>query len=259
MTPPTSSVAVQSTVAGLHLPRRFARFSARLLSPADAAAVFDLRRRVFATLPLEFRLNDPADQDVERAEREWADEHLNRPAITLGVFAGASLIAYATVILPGGDYRCEIGDRLNLSSDDMANSAHLASCFIDNGYRGHGLQLKLIKWRLAVARIFERRLVVSMTAAGNEYSRRNLLAAGLSVKRVAERTPGRFWYYLGLDLAAPQRRVIESVWVHDSERARQVELTAAGFEGIVEKARLGPHSHEFFIQFALLREIRDPR
>jgi len=247
-----NSITVHSSVARLHLPRQLARLSARLLKLDDAEIVLDLRRRVFATLPVELRLNDPKGQDIERTETAWINEHLNLPAITLGIFASELLIAYATIIVPSRDYCCEIGDRLGLTQDDMAHSAHLASCFIDSAYRGFGLQLKLIKWRIAVAHIFERRLVVSMTAAGNEHSRRNLFAAGLSIKQVAERTPNRYWYYLGLDLAAPHRHLVESQWVRDTEHAKQAELTSIGFEGIGERANLDATSREYFIEFARL-------
>ena len=217
-------------------PLHLSHLSARVLGTADTPSVLALRQLVFSTLPSSFRLSPPDPDASIELEREmaWASKHLTTPAVSIGVFDESNLVAYATVVMPNAGYRCEIGERLALSPKNMARSAHMASCFIDPEFRGHGLQRLLLDWRLILAKAATRTLVVAMTAAGNVYSRSNLLATGLSIQQVTERAPGRFWFFLARELGVERTMTGSPVWVRDSDFTRQKQLIFAGFEGVGE-------------------------
>jgi hypothetical protein len=248
----------------LHLPKGLSQFTSRLLMPDDQAVVLRFRQHIFATLPAQFRLADPqavAASNVSTAVQEgygqtearWAQLHLSRPGITLGVFHRGQLVAYASLLLPGCE--AEGGDLsrlLNLSGVDTARSAHMAACMVAEDFRGLRLQSKLLAWRRECAVRANRSLLLGMTACGNRYSLRNMLDAGLCVRWVGEIRPGRWWHVLALDLQlAPHTAVTQHEWVRADDYRRQAQLTGLGFEGVADMTRPGWNATmDTFLDFA---------
>jgi hypothetical protein len=254
---PMATVTPLAELPLLHLPKGLSQFTSRLLTPDDQSVVLRFRQRIFATLPPEFRLLDPdlmaASTPSNAAEARWAQLHLSRPGITLGVFHQDQLVAYASLLLPaceaeGGD----LSRLLGLPDGDIARSAHMAACMVAEDFRGLRLQSKLLAWRRECAVRAKRSLLLAMTAGGNRYSLRNMLDAGLCVRWVGELRPGRWWHVLALDLQqGPRNAATQHEWVKADDYLRQAQLTGLGFEGVAEMTRPGWHaSMDTYLDFA---------
>ena len=228
-------------------------FTGRLLSSHDGDMVLNFRTKIFANLPTEFRVADPELDDIAGAELQWAREHLCKTSVTLGIFHHRELIAFASLVLPQNGTAHPGNPLIGLADAQSGHCAHLAACMVAENFRGMHLQTKLIHWRRSFAIRAGRSLLVSMTACGNRYSLRNLLSAGLSIRWIGERGPGRWWYALAVDLEAdaeaPTR--LDPIWVHGDDYPQQVALTRQGFEGVAETLRPDTHGRPaFYIAFA---------
>ena len=152
----------------LALPRGLLQLSSRLLTWRDHEDVLAFRRQIFLTLPRKFRVTDPDCEDIETAETRWAQTHLCHQAITLGIFHGSKLIAFASLIFPqGASEDDKLSRLLGLSNSDNQRSAQMAACMVAEDFRGFRLQPALLAWRRHVAALAGKSLIVSMTACGN--------------------------------------------------------------------------------------------
>lgn len=223
----------------LQLPRNLSQLSSRLLSWRDHEEVLAFRRHIFLTLPKQFRVTDPDCENLETAETKWAQTHLCLPAITLGIFHGSKLIAFASLIFPQSASKDnKISSLLNLSDFDIQRSAQMAACMVAEDFRGLRLQPALLRWRCHLAVLAGKSFIVSMTACGNVYSMRNLLGAGMSIRWVGELKPDRWWQILAMDLptvnARPPR--LNPVFVQGNDYRQQAALTQLDYEGFVDIA-----------------------
>jgi hypothetical protein len=234
--------AIQVELPLLHLPRGLSQLSSRLLTWQDHEDVLAFRRQIFSTLPREFRLTDPDCENLESAEIRWAQTHLSHPAVTLGIFHGSTLIAFASLILPqtaSEDDR--LSHLLGLSDSEIKRSAQMAACMVAEDFRGLRLQPKLLAWRRHLAVLANRSFIASMTACGNVYSMRNLLEAGMSIRWVGELKPDRWWQILAMELQPPSAAPpwLNPVWVKGDDYRQQAALTQLNYEGVVEIAEPG--------------------
>lgn len=251
---------VQIQLPQLHVQRGLSQFSSRLMSLQDVDTVLEFRRKIFATLPKEFRVTDPDVDDVASAEIAWARQHLCAPNVTLGVFYQSEMIAFASLTFPPKGAADKISTLMGLSDAQAARAAHLAACMVAEGFRGLRLQPKLINWRRDLAIQTGRTFIVSMTACGNNHSLRNMLDAGLSIRWVGEMKPGRWWHALAMDLepSTDTPKLVNPVWINGEDYLQQAVMTRQGFEGVGEIIRLGPNgklcSHLEFAE----REVTTP-
>lgn len=230
-----------SGVPPLHLPRALAHVHARPLTPADAPSALALRRHILQAMPPLLRAVDPVRGCSPEVEQAWAHTHLGPRAHTLGVWDGEALVALACLLLADANDPHDPGHTLGLPAPEWGRAAHMAACLVHEDYRGLHLQTKLLNWRREVAQAHGRTLLMAMTACGNTYSRRNLLAAGLGIHWVGEWRPGSWWYGLVQDLGpeAPPLADRDHEWVGLTDVARQNALLANGFVGVAEMAWYG--------------------
>lgn len=235
MTGPTEPV-----VPALHLPRALAHLQPRPLTVAQADEALAFRRSVLHGMPDALRADDPVTAGSPAVEQQWADAHLGGRARALGVWSGASLVALACLQLADETDPADPGHLLGLQGPQWTRAAHMAACLVHEDYRGLHLQAKLLNWRRDVALAGGRSLITAMTACGNLYSRRNLLAAGLGIQWIGQRRPGSWWYGLVLD-AAPKSDPLadrDHEWVDGNDFERQSALIDQGFVGVAEAAWL---------------------
>lgn len=236
----------------LHLPRALHHLHSRLLTPSDADPVLALRRDILRAMPPALRAVDPERGCLPDVEQAWAHTHLGARARTLGVFDGSTLVALACLLLADRTDPHDPGHALGLPQPEWDRTAHMASCLVAEDYRGLHLQAKLLNWRREVALQNGRTLLLAMTACGNEYSRRNLLAAGLGIHWVGQWRPGTWWYGLAEDIGptAPPPSDRDHEWVGVSNIERQQALLAAGFVGVAEMNWHGTERrHESRLQY----------
>ena len=225
----------------LHLPRALAQLSPRLMTLTDADEALAFRRQVLLAMPPALRVNDEAHTVAPAVERHWVQTHLGSRAWTLGVWDDQLLVALACLQLADADDPDDAVHLVGMPAAQRARTAHLALCLVHEDYRGMHLQAKLLNWRREIARARGRTLLVAMTACGNTYSRRNLLAAGLGIHWIGERRPGHWWYAMAQDLSpqAPLPADRDHEWVDLDNLARQVDLLDDGFVCVAETAWLG--------------------
>jgi GNAT superfamily N-acetyltransferase len=175
-------------------------FSSRLLDLDDRQKIIEFRSSIFATLPDTYRLNPLAGAALLASEKDWADHHLGRYGLTLGIFHKNKIIAYSSLVFPDVDEPCFICKTLNLSNEDILRSAILAACMVLPEFRGLGLQRKLLTWREDVSRKLGRFCILAMTADVNNYSIKNMESIGLRVKWSGEIRSGNFWLILSKEI-----------------------------------------------------------
>jgi hypothetical protein len=225
----------------LQLPRALHHLHTQRLTLNDADQVLAMRRDVLTGMPSALRAVDPSRACLPEVESAWAATHLGPRARTMGIFDGSVLVAFACLLLADADNPDDPAHVLGLPASEWERTAHMAICLVAEDYRGLNLQSTLLDWRRAVATRHRRTLLLAMTACGNEYSRRNLLAAGMSIHWVGQWRPGTWWYGMVQDLDAgpPPATGREHEWVGLSHIERQTDLLASGYVGVAEMAVYG--------------------
>ncbi|HCB14519.1 MAG TPA: hypothetical protein DEP36_13275 [Gammaproteobacteria bacterium] len=150
-------------------------FVCRLLEPAALPAVWEIHQQALRRLP---------EPGLVRADPEaFFADHFTGEGRILGVFADDRLIAYAILSLPAGpDYRYDrFVEDLGLPASDWCRVAQLTGVAVRPEWRGNRLHRRLCEWRLELARAAGRWHIAAVSAPGNLYSWRNLLAVGLRV------------------------------------------------------------------------------
>jgi GNAT superfamily N-acetyltransferase len=229
---PTAAVEVPA----LHLPRALGHLHSQLLSLEQAETVLALRREILTAMPAALRAIDPALGCLPAVEHAWALQHLGPGARTLGVFDGPTLVALACLRTADPTDPDDPAHLLSLPAADWARTAHMAVCLVAEAYRGLKLQSRLLNWRRELAVRQGRTLLMAMTACGNGFSRRNLLAAGLGIHWVGAWRPGTAWYAMLQDLGPEGEPPSDHdhEWVSVSHLERQAALLAAGYVGVAE-------------------------
>lgn len=158
----------------------------RRCTPADLDAVVELNETIYAALP---------DKSVLRHNSvEMMASCLVEPNLTLGFWDGDLLVAIGVLYVP----QCLKEDHfhdLDLSGD--YRSANQKLFLVREGYRGRGLQRKLIREieKIAIARGFN--LLCTTCAPNNEFSINNFLKEGYVYAKTEEKYGGlvRNLYY----------------------------------------------------------------
>ena len=158
----------------------------RLCLPSDLQTVIDLNETVYAALP---------DKSILRHNSpEMIASCLNEPNVTLGYWEGNLLVAIGMLYVPQCIEEDHFHD-LDLQGD--YKSANQKLFLVREGYRGLGLQRKLIREveRIAVARGYN--LLCTTVAPNNTYSINNFLKEGYVYAKTEEKYGGllRNLYY----------------------------------------------------------------
>ena len=201
-------------------------FFARLLESAALAEVQDIHQEALRRVP---------EPGLVRVDSEaFFAHHFNGEGHTLGVFAGDRLIAYGILGLPAGpDYRYDrFLEDLGLPASEWNRMAQLIGVAVRPEWRGNGLHRRLCEWRLELAHVVHRWQVAAVSAPGNPYSWRNLLAVGLRIKGVKWLSGDQLRYLLHADLRGSSSLDPASVvTIEVSAMAEQRRLLAAGYWG----------------------------
>lgn len=156
---------------------------ARFLTFADLAALQGLRNEVLASLP------NPDLYVREADEPSFLKSHIDRARSggeAIGVFDGGRLAAYGMLSLPLAHDPDNLGCFLGYEPEQLAKTAHLASCMVSPAYRGRQLQRFLLSARMSLAMERGRDVCIAMVSLLNHNSRANLLREGLRVVWVGE-------------------------------------------------------------------------
>lgn len=158
----------------------------RRCNPSDFEAVIELNETVYAALP---------DKSVLRHNSpEMIASCLQEPNVTLGIWEDNTLIAIGMLYVP----QCIEEDHFHdLGLQAEFKSANQKLFLVREGYRGLGLQRKLIREveKIAVARGYN--LLCTTVAPNNEYSINNFLKEGYVYAKTEEKYGGlvRNLYY----------------------------------------------------------------
>lgn len=161
----------------------------RRCNPSDFEAVIELNETVYAALP---------DKSVLRHNSpEMIASCLQEPNVTLGLWEDNTLIAIGMLYVP----QCLEEDHFHdLGLQGEFRSANQKLFLVREGYRGLGLQRKLIREveKIAVARGYN--LLCTTVAPNNEYSINNFLKEGYVYAKTEEKYGGlkRNLYYKAL-------------------------------------------------------------
>lgn len=201
-------------------------FVCRLLEPAALPAVRDIHQEALRWLP---------EPRLVRADSEaFFADHFTGEGRILGVLVDDRLIAYAILSLPAGpDYRYDrFVEDLNLPASDWCRTAQLTGVAVLPEWRGNHLHRRLCKWRLELARATGRWHVAAVSAPGNPYSWRNLLAVGLRVKGIKLLGGDQLRYLFHTDLRGSlSLDPTTGMAVEVSTIAEQRSLLAKGYWG----------------------------
>jgi len=201
-------------------------FTARLLEPALLPAVQGIHQEAlrFLSKPGLVRADSTA----------FFADHFTSEGRILGVFVDDQLIAYAILGLPGGpDYRYDrFVENLGLPAGAWRRTAQLIGAAVRPEWRGNHLHHYLCAWRLELAHAFRRWYVAAVSAPGNPYSWRNLLAVGLRVKGIQLLGGDKLRYLFYADLrGSPPLDLAATVTVEVSAIAEQRALLEQGYWG----------------------------
>ena len=161
----------------------------RRCNPSDFEAVVELNETVYAALP---------DKSVLRHNSpEMIASCLQEPNVTLGIWKDNTLIAIGMLYVP----QCLEEDHFHdLGLQGECKSANQKLFLVREGYRGLGLQRKLIREveKVAVARGYN--LLCTTVAPNNNYSINNFLKEGYVYAKTEEKYGGlvRNLYYKAL-------------------------------------------------------------
>jgi hypothetical protein len=201
-------------------------FMSRLLEPAALPAVQRIHQHALRFL---------AEPGLIRADSEaFFAAHFTGEGRTLGVFAEDQLIAYAILGLPAGpDYGYDrFLEDLGLPASEWRRMAQLIGVAVLPEWRGNRLHRRLCEWRLELAQAMERWHVAAVSAPGNLYSWRNLLAVGLQIKRITLLGGKQLRYLFYADLrGSPALDPATAVTVEISAIAEQQILLTKGYQG----------------------------
>ena len=154
--------------------------------PSDLQAVIDLNETVYAALP---------DKSILRHNSpEMIASCLNEPNVTLGFWEGNLLVAIGMLYVPQCIEEDHFHD-LGLKGDYQ--SANQKLFLVREGFRGLGLQQKLIREveKIAMARGYN--LLCTTVAPNNIFSINNFLKEGYTYAKTEEKYGGlvRNLYY----------------------------------------------------------------
>lgn len=158
----------------------------RLCQLSDLQAVIDLNEAIYAALP---------DKSILRHNSpEMIASCIEEPNITLGVWEGDTLIAIGMLYVP----QCIEEDHFHdLGLEGEYKSANQKLFLVREGYRGLGLQRKLIREveKIAMARGYN--LLCTTVAPNNGFSINNFLKEGYVYAKTEEKYGGlvRNLYY----------------------------------------------------------------
>lgn len=158
----------------------------RLCQLSDLQAVIDLNEEIYSALP---------DKSILRHNSpEMIASCIEEPNVTLGVWEGNTLIAIGMLYVP----QCIEEDHFHdLGVEGEYKSANQKLFLVREGYRGLGLQRKLIREveKIAMARGYN--LLCTTVAPNNDYSINNFLKEGYVYAKTEEKYGGlmRNLYY----------------------------------------------------------------
>ena len=158
----------------------------RRCRPSDLLAVIDLNETVYSALP---------DKSILRHNTpEMIASCLAEPNVTLGIWEGDTLIAVGMLYVP----QCIEEDHFHdLGLEGEYKSANQKLFLVREGYRGLGLQRKLIREveKIAIARGYN--LLCTTVAPNNGFSINNFLKEGYVYAKTEEKYGGlvRNLYY----------------------------------------------------------------
>ena len=158
----------------------------RRCRPSDLQAVIDLNETVYSALP---------DKSILRHNTpEMIASCLVEPNVTLGIWEGDTLIAVGMLYVP----QCIEEDHFHdLGLEGEYKSANQKLFLVREGYRGLGLQRKLIREveKIAIARGYN--LLCTTVAPNNDFSINNFLKEGYVYAKTEEKYGGlvRNLYY----------------------------------------------------------------
>ena len=158
----------------------------RPCQPSDLQAVIDLNEMIYSALP---------DKSILRHNTpEMIASCLEEPNVTLGIWEDDMLIAVGMLYVP----QCIEEDHFHdLGLEGEYKSANQKLFLVRKGYRGLGLQRKLIREveKIALARGYN--LLCTTVAPNNEFSINNFLKEGYVYAKTEEKYGGlvRNLYY----------------------------------------------------------------
>lgn len=152
----------------------------RRLGPDDLARVVALHAAAHRAAPVPGLF-------VRETEAFFA-AHLGPAGLMLGLETpDRRLAGYCVLGLPAAEAEENFGHALGLSAADRGRVCQLDGTAVLPAWRGHGLQRRLTRRRLALAQAAGRDIALSTAALGNVWSLANLTAEGLEVVALVEK------------------------------------------------------------------------
>ena len=153
---------------------------------SDLQAVIDLNEAIYSALP---------DKSILRHNSpEMIASCIEDPNVTLGIWEGDTLIAIGMLYVP----QCIEEDHFHdLGLEGEYKSANQKLFLVREGYRGLGLQRKLIREVEKVAMARDYNLLCTTVAPNNDFSINNFLKEGYVYAKTEEKYGGlvRNLYY----------------------------------------------------------------
>lgn len=158
----------------------------RPCQPFDLQAIIDLNETIYSALPDKSMLRHNSPEMIATCIEE--------PNVTLGIWEGDTLIAIGMLYVP----QCIEEDHFHdLGLEGTYKSANQKLFLVREGYRGFGLQRKLIRAveKIAIARGYN--LLCTTVAPNNIFSINNFLKEGYIYTKTEEKYGGlvRNLYY----------------------------------------------------------------
>lgn len=231
------TLPVRPVAEGDGRPAREPPLTERRLGPDDLA-------RVVALHEAAHRAASAPGLFVRETEAFFA-AHLGAAGLMLGLETpDGALAGYCVLGLPAAEAAENFGHALGLVPAELSRVCHLDGTAVLPAWRGCGLQRRLTRRRLALARTAGRDIALSTAAPGNVWSLANLTAEGLQVVALVEKYEG-LRLMLQADARAPAlpvdlpgRADAQAVPL-DGGAARHRALLAEGWRGVAVQRPAG--------------------
>lgn len=204
----------------------------RIIAVGELKAAVELQKYVYEQLPNKQVL-------YMDSYEEMLDDMKNGAKI-IGVFNKAKeIIAYRYIGFPGRTEK-NLGNDINMASNELSKVAHLETTVVHPDYRGNSLQSITLQQALPMIREFGYNHVLCTVSPQNVYSLFNVIKNGLRIKALKKKygtekdgTDGmwRFILHRSLEPAAA-RKTSQLLSIHLSDLEHQEKIINEGFVGL---------------------------
>ncbi len=169
----------------------------------------------------------------------------------IGVLTEDGLVAYSLIYIPEEGKALEgrenLGQDMNLSSEDLRRAAHLQATIVHPDYRGNSLQRRMAEHHLDVLEKKGYEHILCTISPKNPFSLKNIMSCGLTIKGLKIKFNGWWRYIMYKNISYISHPIFpcpDGVRIRGSDIEGQIDLLSKGFIGC--RMEMVPGDYEVF-------------